>query len=112
MIEVVQVFNALGDPVRLEMIRRLAQGHPATISEVSTGLGISRQGARKHLQVLADAQLVTLRPKGRDVYVALEDRALDQARNYILLLEKQWDTRLNSLKQFVESENQDDPVTT
>ena len=74
---VAAVFSALGDPVRLEMVRRLTSGQPSTISVVSDGLGITRQGARKHLQVLADAGLVTLQPKGREVAVELDLETLE-----------------------------------
>lgn len=102
MIEVSRVFQALGDPVRLEMLSRLSQQQPATISVVSQGLGISRQGARKHLQVLADAGVVAFEPKGRDVHVRIEGATLDAARAFIAKLELQWDDRLAALKQFVE----------
>ena len=99
---VAEVFNALGDPVRLEMVQRLTNGQPSTISVVSEGLGITRQGARKHLQVLADAGLVTLQPRGREVAVELDVKTLDSARAYIAELEKRWDARLDALKSFVE----------
>lgn len=98
------VFRALGDPVRLEMVRRLSSGAPATVGTVSSGFGISRQGARKHLQVLADAGLVALSPSGRDVHVQLDAEKLEAARAFIAQLEAQWDARLQKLKEFVESE--------
>ena len=100
---VAEVFSALGDTVRLEMVQRLTQGQPSTISDVSSGLGITRQGARKHLQVLADAGIVTLEPQGREVAVELDIKKLDSARAYITELEKQWDARLDALKRYVES---------
>lgn len=103
---VAEVFSALGDPVRLEMVQRLTSGQPSTISVVSDGLGISRQGARKHLQVLADAGVVSLAPKGREVVVELDIKTLDNARAFISELEKKWDARLDALKSFVESSDE------
>ena len=100
---VAQIFRALGDPLRLEMIRRLSDGQTYTISSVSSELGISRQGARKHLQVLLDAHLISLEPKGRDVLVQVEPTTLNQAKKFIAELELQWDHRLETLRQFVES---------
>jgi DNA-binding transcriptional ArsR family regulator len=99
------VFRALGDPVRLEMVRRLSSGAPATVGSVSNGFGISRQGARKHLQVLADAGLVALTPSGRDVHVQLDAEKLEAAKAFISQLESQWDARLQKLKEFVESDS-------
>jgi DNA-binding transcriptional ArsR family regulator len=92
----------LGDPVRLVMVQRLSDGSPFTIGAVSKGLGITRQGARKHLQVLADAKLVSLKPKGRDTLVQLDPVALDSARRFIAELEAKWNSRLEALKRFVE----------
>lgn len=98
------LFRALGDPIRLEMVRRLSTGTPATISAVSQGFGISRQGARKHLQVLADVHLILLEPKGRDVAVRLEPATLEQVRAFIAELEAKWEGRLQALKRFVEED--------
>ena len=102
MTPVAQVFHALGDPVRLEMVQRLSRNQPCTIDTVSRDLGISRQGARKHLQVLVDAQLVLLEPHGREVRVRLEAAALDQVKAFIGKLERDWDRRLEALRRFVE----------
>ena len=96
------VFRALGDPIRIELVRRLSSGEPRTIAAVSQGLGITRQGARKHLQVLADAELVSLEPKGRDVLVRPDPGTLEKAKAFIAELERQWDVRLEALRRFVE----------
>lgn len=102
MSQLASVFRALGDPVRLEMVKRLSAGAPFTIASVSKGFEISRQGARKHLQVLADADLVELKPKGRDVLVELQSAQIEQAKAFIGEIEKLWDKRLEGLKRFVE----------
>jgi len=99
---VAELFRALGDPTRLEIVRRLSSGSSYTLTTVSTGLQITRQGARKHLQILADAKLVHLEPKGRDTAVILDRETLDEGREFIAKLEKQWDMRLEKLKKFVE----------
>jgi DNA-binding transcriptional ArsR family regulator len=99
---VAEVFKALGDPTRLEIIERLSSGNSYTLTTVSRGLNISRQGARKHLQLLADAHLVTLEPKGRDTSVHLERSTLEKSKAFIAELEKRWDTRLEALRQFVD----------
>lgn len=98
-----QVFHALGDPVRLEMVQRLSRQQPCTIAEVSHGLGITRQGARKHLQVLVEARLAVLEPRGREVLVELSPAGIDHVRTFLDKLERQWDRRLAALKRFVES---------
>jgi DNA-binding transcriptional ArsR family regulator len=100
--EVVDLFRALGDPTRLEIVRRLASGEPHTISSVSSKLNITRQGARKHLQILVDAHVVSLNPKGRDTEVRLLRDTLGKGQAFIEKLERQWDKRLEALRKFVE----------
>lgn len=99
-----EIYKAMGDPVRLEMIKRLAGGSPYTIGELSNNLGVSRQGARKQLQVLVSAKVVHLTPKGRETQVVLDTATLQLARKFISRLENQWDQRLKSLKNLVEDE--------
>jgi DNA-binding transcriptional ArsR family regulator len=96
------IFKALGDPIRIEIVKRLAQASPATINNLSKDLGISRQGARKQLQVLVSAQVVQLKPAGREILVSLNTASLAEARLFIATMERQWDQRLNALKAFVE----------
>jgi DNA-binding transcriptional ArsR family regulator len=97
-----EIYKALGDPVRLAMVMRLASGPPSTIGELSKNLGVSRQGARKQLQVLVSANVVHLIPKGRETQVILDAATLQIARDFIAKLESQWDQRLEALKDFVE----------
>ncbi|WP_226665052.1 ArsR/SmtB family transcription factor [Microbulbifer aggregans] len=101
-----EIYRALGDPTRLTIVRRLAAGAPATIGELSKNLGISRQGARKQLQVLVSANVVHLVPKGRETQVVLDPATLQQAREFISGLEFQWDQRLEALKAFVEGDSE------
>ena len=97
-VQVTELFRDLGDPTRLEMVRRLSSGNPYTISTVSTGLAFSRQGTRKHLQILADANLITLQTHGRDTAVHLDRERLENGKIFIAVLEKRWDKRLENLR--------------
>lgn len=97
-----EIYKALGDPIRLEMIKRLASGSPYTINELSKNLGVSRQGARKQIQVLESSNLVHLTPRGRETHVELDTKTLQIARKFISQLESQWEQRLEALKAFVE----------
>jgi DNA-binding transcriptional ArsR family regulator len=97
-----ETFRALGDPVRLTMIRRLSTGGEQTVGNVSRGLPVTRQGARKHLQVLAEAGLVVLEPLGRETKVTIDAAKLSAAKTFIEEMELRWDRRLESLREYVE----------
>ena len=97
-----EIYKALGDPIRLEIVKRLSARSTCTIGELSMNLGISRQGARKQLQVLVDANVVHLKQHGRLTDVTLDTKTLLIARAFITKLEHQWDDRLEALKKYVE----------
>lgn len=96
------VYKALGDPIRLEIVKRLSTRSAYTIGELSANLGVTRQGARKQLQVLVNANVVQLAQSGRETHVTLDMKALKAARTFISRLESQWDERLEALKKFSE----------
>ena len=99
-----QLFHALGEPTRLKIVRRLSSGNTFTITSISQGLSISRQGARKHLRILSAANVISLKQNGRSTGVVLNRATLERAKAFITGLEQEWDARLMALKKFVDSE--------
>ena len=97
-----ELFRALGDPVRLEIVQRLSRQDRWTINALSDGLGQTRQGVRRHIQVLADVHLIRLEPRGREVLVQLDAQGISEAKEFIAAIERQWDRRLEALRRFVE----------
>jgi len=98
-----QIFKALGDPLRLKIVQRLSLKETYTIGNLTQGLGISRQGARKQIQVLESAKIVRLSPSGREVNVTLQVNSLQVGKDFISKLENQWDARLQKLKDIAEN---------
>jgi DNA-binding transcriptional ArsR family regulator len=98
----VPVFAALGDEVRLRLLARLGRGEPMSISSLTAGSGITRQGVTKHLRVLAGAGLVRSSRRGKESLWRLERRRLEEARRSLDLISRQWDESLSKLKLFVE----------
>ncbi len=96
------MFAALGDETRLRLLARLGSGEPMSISRLTAGSGITRQGVTKHLRVLANAGLVRGRRRGKESLWQLERRRLEEARRSLELISRQWDQALGKLKLFVE----------
>ncbi|MDB5237845.1 MAG: HTH-type transcriptional regulator [Candidatus Kaiserbacteria bacterium] len=102
-------YKALGDPVRLKMVERLSKNPAYTLGALSKGLGVTRQGARKHLVILENARIVRLVPGGRETKVLLNGASLNKASSFISELGRAWDVRLEALRAFSEQhvESQD-----
>lgn len=60
------VFKALADPVRRQLLDRLNARNGQTLRELCAGLDMARQSVSKHLAVLAAADLVTTMWRGRE----------------------------------------------
>ena len=56
--EAALLFAALGDQTRLELLRRLSEAGPASISALAANFAVSRQAITKHLQSLAIAGII------------------------------------------------------
>jgi DNA-binding transcriptional ArsR family regulator len=97
------VFAALGDENRLRLLTQLASGS-LSISRLTAGSGMSRQGVTKHLRVLAGAGLVRSSRRGRESLWRLERQRLEEARRSLDLISRQWDQSLAKLKLFVEGD--------
>jgi DNA-binding transcriptional ArsR family regulator len=61
-----EVFRALADPTRRQLLDSLRQHQGQTLRELCTGLDMARQSVSKHLGVLEAANLVTSVRQGRE----------------------------------------------
>ena len=100
-----EVFAALGDPTRLQLVSLLCAGGLLSIAQLTTATDISRQGVTKHLQVLADAGLVRDVKLGRERRWQLAPERIDEARQGLEAIGRQWETALGRLKAFVEADS-------
>ena len=68
-------FLALADPVRRELLGRLAHG-PVRVVDLAADHAISRPAISRHLRVLGEAGLVTADDRGRERHYRLERSGL------------------------------------
>jgi DNA-binding transcriptional ArsR family regulator len=98
------IFAALGDETRLRLVARLCTESQVSIARLTAGSNISRQAIAKHLHVLAGAGLVRGLRKGRERLYELDVTELEQARQYVEIVSRQWDETLSRLKLSVEGD--------
>jgi len=97
------VFQALADPTRRRLLVTLSASGPATLSELSAELPVSRQAISKHLVLLQDAGLVVGRGEVRGRRYELTPAPLADAMGWIADVGGGWDDRLARLKHQVEA---------
>lgn len=96
------VFAALADPTRLEVLNRLASDGPATATELSASMPISRQAVTKHLAALDAAGLVERHPSGREVRYTFDPGPLGDLVKWAGTVGDTWDRRLDRLSRSIE----------
>jgi DNA-binding transcriptional ArsR family regulator len=96
------VFAALGDETRLSVLAKLSAGEPQSIARLTAGTKLTRQAVTKHLRVLEEAGVVKSTRTGRESLFELEPKPIEDLRDYLDEVSKQWDDALGRLKRFIE----------
>ncbi|MFI7617416.1 ArsR/SmtB family transcription factor [Nonomuraea terrae] len=76
-IELTEVLRALSDPVRLEIVARLAARGELTCGTVGDELGVHKSTASHHFKSLRDSGLVFTKQEGRLKYMSLRRADLE-----------------------------------
>ncbi len=98
------VFRAIADPTRRELIHLLAEAEELPLHAMTTRFHMGRTAVSKHLGVLRDAGLVVDRTVGRETRYRLNPAPLRQVYDWISVYEKFWATRLAALHQLLEED--------
>jgi len=98
-----RVFVALADPSRRSLLAALAEGGPATATDLANRLPITRQAIAKHLALLTEAGLVTAEPgERRRVRYRLQSAPMRVAQQFLAALARDWDGPLGALTDYLD----------
>jgi DNA-binding transcriptional ArsR family regulator len=99
----VDVFAALANPVRREILIQLRKG-PRAVNDLASGFELGRPAVSEHLQVLRKAKLVREEPRGRERYYHLDPRPLAEVDTWLLAFSQYWKKRLSALEDLLNEE--------
>ncbi|HEX5527898.1 MAG TPA: metalloregulator ArsR/SmtB family transcription factor [Solirubrobacterales bacterium] len=100
-----EVFKALADPTRRELLDRLFEQDGQTLTALEEGLPMSRFGVMKHLKVLEGAGLVTTQRRGREKLHFLNPIPIRLIHDrWVGKYAQPWASALSELKQDIENE--------
>ena len=92
------VFAAVADMTRRQILERLRTEGPVSISTMTDGLPMTRQAVTKHLNVLEQAGLIEKSVRGRERLHTLSGSPLQQVSDWLTPYEVEWDERLDRLR--------------
>ncbi len=100
------VFDAVAEPRRRAILDYLLSGERA-VGEVVGRLGLGQPAVSKHLRVLRDAGLVTVRRDGRRRLYSADGRRLREMHEWTAMYERFWRSRLDAIKSHAEARTHD-----
>ena len=98
------VFGALANPVRRELLEVLRDG-PQAAGELANRFALSRPAVSEHLAVLRTARLVTEEARGRHRYYHLAAEPLAEVGDWLHPFERYWRGRMTALRDLAEGED-------
>jgi len=96
------VFAALGDVTRLLLLSLLSSGRAQSITQLTKGTGLTRQGVSKHLIILQEAKVVASQRAGRESQFTIRPDTIVSAGRYLETASQQWDDAIARLKSIIE----------
>lgn len=97
------IFQALGDPTRRAILKHLSSNENF-VSELAEHFEMSLAAVSKHIKVLERARLVKRRKEGSFYYFKINGEAMMTADQWIEHYRVFWQGSLDSLKNYIESE--------
>lgn len=94
-------FAALADRTRIEIVDALAV-RPRTVNEIVAMFSVTQPAISRHLKVLREAGLVTVKPEGKTRVYQLDPAPLREIDRWLDRYRRFWASKLDALEQYLE----------
>jgi DNA-binding transcriptional ArsR family regulator len=97
------VFQAIADPTRREIMNVLAQ-QSMNLNNVADKFEVSRPAISKHIKILTQCGLITIKQIGRERYCEVKLQKLNEVSRWIEQYRVFWNKKLDALEDFLANE--------
>jgi DNA-binding transcriptional ArsR family regulator len=91
------VFQAIADPTRREIISMIAH-HSLNLNSIADKFHISRPAVSKHIKILTECGLITIKQQGRERHCEAKLQKLNEVSHWVEQYRKFWTQKLNALE--------------
>jgi len=95
------VFQAIADPTRREIIRLIAQ-KPLPLNSIAENFDISRPAISKHIRILTECGIVMIHTRGRERYCEAQLQKLNEVSQWVDYFKTYWNQKLDALGEFLD----------
>jgi DNA-binding transcriptional ArsR family regulator len=96
------VFNAVAEPRRREILDVLGDGRERAVNEVVEAVGMPQPSVSKHLSVLLKVGVVTVTRNGQMRMYRLNGSSLKPVHDWVKTFEQYWSHQLDRIKERAE----------
>lgn len=96
------VFQAIADPTRREIIAMIAQ-EPLHLNRVAEKFDVSRPAISKHIRILTECGLITIKQEGRHRYCEANLKKLNEVSEWVEQYRKFWEQKLDALEVYLDT---------
>ena len=96
------VFNAVAEPRRREIVGILADGAQRSVGQLVELTQLSQPTVSKHLAVLRSVGIVNAEQRGKERFYSLNPKSLKPVLDWVQPFEKFWTNQLDRIKQRAE----------
>jgi DNA-binding transcriptional ArsR family regulator len=100
------VFQAIADPTRRAIINMIAH-KSLNLNSVAESFNISRPAISKHIKILTQCGLITIKQQGRERYCQAKLQKLNEVSQWIEQYRVFWTSKLDALENFLALEDTD-----
>lgn len=94
------IFQAIADPTRRQIIGMLAQ-KSLNVNAIAKEFDITRQAVSLHVQFLHECGLIVIKKQGRERYCEAKLARLNEVTAWVDQYRKFWDNKLDSLENYL-----------
>ena len=95
------VFQAIADPTRREIIAMIAH-QSLHLNLVAEKFDISRPAISKHIKILTECGLITIKEEGRHRYCEAKLEKLNEVSGWVEQYRKFWTQKLDALETYLD----------
>lgn len=98
------IFQAIADPNRREMINLLSS-RPMNLNSIAEHFEISRPAVSKHIRILTECGIISIRQQGRERYCHTDLSQLKDVVDWAGQYKAFWSGKLDALENFLANED-------
>jgi len=95
------VFQAIADPTRREIIHLVAR-NPLNLNAVAENFAVSRPAISKHIKILTECGLISIRVQGRERFCEARLDKLNEVAEWVEQYRKFWTEKLDALEVYLD----------